>query len=277
MIDRICISINSSCNLTCAYCHFREKNDRVPEEETQGEGKVLEILDHVISYAVPSLKKFKIGFVGDGEPFLDFPLLKSYISYLSDYPQIECYTITNGTIPLQEEDYLFLKKHAVTVGVSLDGPAFLHDAMRCPSFAMIRKELERYVAVFGAYPSFNATVGKETLQHEEEVISFFQPFQSKITFSRMIGQHGISMEEYETFLKHAEKKLSVRRGGRDCSMYGGRCSAGENNFYFAQGKVYLCGNCVDLPPLGDSGIPFEDLESMALPKGKYFCYKENLS
>lgn len=72
MIDRICISINNRCNLRCRYCHFHEKGPigDVPMD-------VYEILDHVKAY---TNQKFKIGFVGDGEAFLDFDKLRSYIT-----------------------------------------------------------------------------------------------------------------------------------------------------------------------------------------------------
>ena len=59
MVNRICISINNRCNLACRYCHFHEKG----KIET-ADMDVFEILDNVKRYAG---KKFKIGFVGNGE------------------------------------------------------------------------------------------------------------------------------------------------------------------------------------------------------------------
>ena len=102
MINRICISINNRCNLTCRYCHFHEKG-----KIEAADMDVFEILDNVISYAAG--QKFKIGFVGNGECFLDWPLLKSYIAYIGDHPNISAYTITNGTIRLSDEDYRALQ------------------------------------------------------------------------------------------------------------------------------------------------------------------------
>lgn len=55
----------------------------------------------------------------------------------------------------------------------------------------------------------------------------------------MIGKHGISLSDYRDFLQFAEKKLKVRRGGLDCTMYGGECGAGNNNYFFANGNVYF--------------------------------------
>ena len=92
----------------------------------------------------------------------------------------------------------------------------------------------------------------------------------------MIGRYGIGLKEYNDFLEEAERYLPVRRGGLDCTMYGGQCGAGTNNYFFANGKVYYCGNCVDLPPLADSSVSFFELEKIALSFDRSRCYKESL-
>ena len=122
----------------------------------------------------------------------------------------------------------------------------------------------------------NVGSGRESLRNAEEVISFFRPFGTKVTFSRMIGKYGISLGEYRDFMDRAGKELPVRRGGLDCTMYGGLCGAGTNNYFFANGKTYYCGNCIDLPPVGDSGISLEELEKISLTFDRSCCYKEFL-
>lgn len=266
MIDRICISINNRCNLACRYCHFREKS-----KMEAADMDVFEILDNVKRYAG---KKFKIGFVGNGECFLDWPLLKSYIAYLEDSPNISAYTITNGTVDLSEDDWRFLENHRINVGFSIDGYKELHDLNRCGSFDRAMKTVEHYKRVTGHYPTFNATVGKESLENVDRVTAFFKPFGTRVTFSRMIGRYGISMQEYRDFLANAEKEIPIRRGEKDCTMYGGQCGSGINNYFFANGKVYYCGNCIDLPPVGSSSMSFEELEKISLDFDRNCCYKE---
>ena len=268
MIDRICISINNNCNLNCKYCHFHEKNDIQAAEMD-----VFHILDNVKKYAN---HPFKIGFVGNGEGFLEWDKLKIYIAYLDDSPLISCYTITNGTIALDEEDILFLEERKVNVGFSVDGYKELHNQYRCNSFDIVMKNMEEYRKVVGHYPTLNATVGKETIENAEKIITFFKSFGTKVTFSRMIGRYGITLKEYRDFLDRAEKEISIRRGGNDCTMYGGMCGAGINNYFFANGKVYYCGNCIDLPPVADSNVTFFELEEKQLEFDRRFCYKESL-
>ena len=268
MIDRICISINNRCNLACRYCHFHEKG--INEDSNMD---VFTILDNVIKYAKGI---FKIGFVGNGESFLDWEKLKSYISYLEGHENIRVYTITNGTVSLSDTDWMFLEDHKINVGFSIDGYKELHDKYRCGSFDMAMENVEKYKRITGHYPTFNSTIGKESLVNAEKVVAFFKPFGTKVTFSRMIGKYGISLQEYRDFLSMAEKEISVRRGSLDCTMYGGQCAAGKNNYFFSNGKIYFCGNCIDLAPVGDSSTPFEQLEETRLLFDRSCCYKEQL-
>ncbi|MDE6435161.1 MAG: radical SAM protein [Lachnospiraceae bacterium] len=269
MIDRICISINNRCNLACRYCHFHEKGEIEARDMD-----VLEILDHVKKYAK---NEFKIGFVGNGECFLDWTKLKYYISYLEDCPAISVYTITNGMVKLPDKEWLFLEDHKVNVGFSIDGYRELHNLNRCDSFDRAMENVENYKRVTGHYPTFNATVGRESLDHADRVIEFFKPYGTRVTFSRMIGKYGISLKEYRMFLDKAERIIPVRRGGKDCTMYGGQCGAGLNNYFFANGKVYFCGNCINLPPIGDSGMTFDELEKINLDFDRSCCCKETLA
>lgn len=209
--------------ISCIRCRTKEKVRQLGNQPSEKEkyekmrflienGADIDKLDNVQKYAKQS---FKIGFVGNGESFLDWPLLKSYIQYLEDWTNIHIYTITNGTIKLSEKDLGFLEEHRVNVGFSLDGYRELHNKNRCDSFEQVMENVEYYRKVTGHYPTFNATVGRESLRNAEKVIAFFKPFGTKVTFSRMIGRYGISLEEYRDFLDKAEKELWVRRGEKD--------------------------------------------------------------
>lgn len=268
MVDRICISINNRCNLSCKYCHFHEKglSEDIPMD-------VLKILKNVKEYAQ---HQFKIGFVGNGEPLLDYDRLKQYILYLADNENVSIYTITNGTVELADEEWNFLEEHRINVGFSVDGPEDIHNLYRGNTLQRVLKNVEKYKTCTGHYPTFNATVGKESLDKLEDIIAFFKPFGTRITFSRMIGKYGISLEEYKAFIHEVEKHLPVRRGALDCTMYGGMCGAGANNFFFSNGKVYLCGNCIDLPAIGSSEMTFEELEGINLKFNRNYCYKESI-
>ncbi|MGN0632131.1 MAG: radical SAM protein [Ruminococcus sp.] len=276
MIDRACISINNRCNLNCSYCHFH--TTKKAEYLAEAEMNVFSILDnikqHIDKY---DIKIFKLGFVGNGEPLLDYEALNEYIEYISDYllsGKIAAYTITNGT--LVDEGMLgFFKKHNVNVGFSIDGISEIHNRLRCNTHSEVMKAIELYRSMNGSYPSMNCTVGRDTLEKAEDTIAFFEQFGSRITFSRMIGKDGISLDEFHSFLNNAKSRVNVRIGKYDCTMYGGMCGAGINNIFYANGNAYICGNCVDLPPIAKADTPIDCIKSDIPDFDRNTCFKES--
>jgi len=273
MVTRACISINNRCNLNCLYCHFHEKKEYIQEEEMD----VLGVLDNITHHIEKNgIECFKLGFVGNGETLLDYANLEKYILHISDYlrnEKIAAYTITNGLL-VDREKLEFFKEHNVNVGFSIDGTERIHNKYRCNSWAKVMDKIELYHDVFGMYPTMNCTVGRESIECKDEVIDFFVPFNTRITFSRMIGSYGISLESFRNFLDEAKNRLNVRTGSYDCTMYGGLCGAGMDNIFYANGKVYICGNCIDLA----FSLPAEtSLDEIKFDVGEFdrrCCFKE---
>lgn len=240
---------------------------------------VIQILDNIRQYINSnSIKLFKLGFVGNGEPLLEFELLKSYIEHIADLLEsstVSAYVITNGLL-LDREKLEFFGRHNIQVGISIDGLQWIHDKWRNHSFAKVRDAIGLYKEINGCYPSMNCTVGRDILEHAEETIQFFAQFKSRITFSRMIGKYGISLDEFRCFLDKASGHLHVRRGGYDCTMYGGMCGAGIDNLFYANGKIFICGNCVDMESPFSSDTPLDKV-SFGVPKfDRQYCYKESV-
>lgn len=276
MITRVCISINNVCNLRCKYCHFHEKQDYI-EKSPMDVFKILDnIKDHIKKYGLDS---FKIGFVGNGEPLLNFSELRTYIEYISEELKngiISAYTITNG-VSLTEEMLTFFKEHNVNVGFSIDGLKEIHDKWRCSSYDKVMNSIELYRKINGKYPSMNCTVGEDVISHTEETIAFFELFNNRVTFSRMIGRYGISMPEFEQFMIQAKTRLNVRTGGYDCTMYGGLCGAGINNLFYANEKIYICGNCIDLGMSFPYTTPLDEVNFNVPSFDRTRCFKESLT
>lgn len=271
MITRACISINNRCNLSCKYCHFHEK-----QSIHENEMNVFQILDNIM-YHIDKQKidQFKLGFVGNGEPLLDYALLKTYILYIEEYlknRKIAVYTITNGVLA-DEEKLIFLHNNNINIGFSIDGIKEIHNELRCNSYEQVMKGINLFYSINGKYPSMNCTVGKDILNHKEETIAFFGQFDNRVTFSRMIGKYGITLSEFHEFMKLAANKLNVRTGSYDCTMYGGLCAAGIDNIFYANGRIYICGNCIDLTSL-PSETPLEKVDFGIKNFDRTNCYKE---
>lgn len=275
MVTRACISINNRCNLNCRYCHFHEKKESIRTDDMD----VIAVLDNIIQYIDSNnIEVFKLGIVGNGEPLLEYDALKEYILRISKYldsGRIAAYSITNGLL-VDENILEFFRQHKVNLGFSIDGLSSIHNMYRCGTHDKVMEKIELYKRINGNYPSMNCTVGKEILDRADETFEFFKQFNTRITFSRMIGRYGISLGQFNEFLKKAAQVLNVRTGGYDCTMYGGLCGAGMNNFFYANGKIYLCGNCIDLPALGGSDMPISKLEEISLQFDRTHCYKESI-
>ena len=273
MVTRACISINNRCNLNCKYCHFHEKKNYIQEEEMD----IIAILDNITAYIEKKNKElFKLGFVGNGEPLLDFEKLSKYIRHIGTFLQdgrITAYTISNGLL-VDRGKLEFFKEYNVNIGFSIDGIQVIHDKYRCRTHKRVMEKINLYKEIYGKYPSMNCTVGKDILEAVDETIAFFEQFGSRITFSRMIGEYGISLNEFNDFLYKAKERLNVRTGGYDCTMYGGLCGAGMDNLFYANGKIFICGNCIDLPFSMSAYTPLEEVMFDIMEFDRKRCFKE---
>ena len=273
MVTRACISINNRCNLNCTYCHFQEKKNYIQEDNMD----VITILDIITSHIEDNdIDLFKLGFVGNGEPMLDYEKLKQYIAHIGDYlksGRIAAYTITNGLL-VDCEKLEFFKEYNVNVGFSVDGISAIHDKYRCGTHERVMENIALYKEVNGKYPSMNCTVGKEIIDNPEATTGFFEQFGNRITFSRMIGKQGISLPDFNAFLNKAMKRLNVRTGGYDCTMYGGMCGAGMDNIFYANGKIFICGNCIDLPFSMPYDTPLNEVSFDVIDFDRNCCFKE---
>lgn len=253
------------------------KNSQLIDELNKEYSKV--VIPKVVVDELDNIKNKNsgsLGFVGNGEPMLDYEKLKQYIAHIGDYlksGRIAAYTITNGLL-VDCEKLEFFKEYNVNVGFSVDGISAIHDKYRCGTHERVMANIALYKEVNGKYPSMNCTVGKEIIDNPEATIGFFEQFGNRITFSRMIGKQGISLLDFNAFLNKAMERLNVRTGGYDCTMYGGMCGAGMDNIFYANGKIFICGNCIDLPFSMPYDTPLNEVSFDVIDFDRSCCFKE---
>ncbi len=120
------------CNLDCKYCFFLSKEMLYPGSRFQMADDLLEIYIRQLleSQAGPEVI---VGWQGGEPTLMGLEFFERSIEYVEKFKQPwqkVSYTIqTNGT-KLNEEWCAFLKRHNFLVGLSIDGPAALHDAYR---------------------------------------------------------------------------------------------------------------------------------------------------
>ncbi len=137
------------CNLNCHYCFYTEKEALFPEKNNFKMSD--ETLDQFIHQYINDQNVQEIPFVWQGgEPTLmGLGFYKRVIELQRKYGKGKRITNslqTNGTL-LNEEWCQFLAKHNFLVGLSIDGPEYIHDRYRVdrggePTFHKVYKAMQ---------------------------------------------------------------------------------------------------------------------------------------
>ncbi|MGD1011385.1 MAG: anaerobic sulfatase maturase [Acidimicrobiales bacterium] len=168
------------CNLDCAYCYYLKKKDLFPAGEPfRMRPEVLE--SYVASFIASSPGPVvHFGWHG-GEPTLagiDFysQVVELQRRFLPEGWQCLNNLQTNGTL-LDESWCAFLAEHHFAVGLSLDGPADLHDAFRSdrhgqPTHHRVMRGL-RLLRSAGIEPDILCTLNALNAEDPTRVYRFF--------------------------------------------------------------------------------------------------------
>jgi uncharacterized protein len=120
------------CNLDCKYCFFLSKEMLYPGSRFRMADELLETYIRQLLESQPGPEVI-VGWQGGEPTLMGLEFFERSIEYVRKYErphQRVTYTIqTNGT-RLTDEWAVFLKKHQVLVGLSIDGPREMHDALR---------------------------------------------------------------------------------------------------------------------------------------------------
>ncbi|WP_395146515.1 radical SAM protein, partial [Armatimonas sp.] len=128
--------IGPICNLDCRYCFYLEKEDLYQSERKQRPSWEMpeEVLENYIQQYIASQRVPEISFAWQGgEPTLlgvrFFEKVVALQKKYADGKTIHNAFQTNGTL-LDDAWGEFLAKNNFLIGLSIDGPAHLHDAYR---------------------------------------------------------------------------------------------------------------------------------------------------
>lgn len=123
--------IGAKCNLRCKYCYYLEKKDLYPASNSQMSD---ELLEKFIKEYIESQPVSDVVFVWHGGESLLRPVsfYKKVLKLQSQYrggKNIINTLQTNGTL-LNREWCEFFSSNGWLIGLSIDGPEFIHDAFR---------------------------------------------------------------------------------------------------------------------------------------------------
>ncbi len=197
------------CNLNCDYCFYLEKNNFL--EELRPLHMSDEVLEAYVSKYISSQKSSEIHFVWQGgEPLVSgiefyervIELQRKYRGDKTIFNSIQ----TNGTL-LNTKWCEFLKSNNILIGISLDGPSFIHDKYRKNrNNEGTHSKVVKAIELLNKYKiEFNVLccVTKFSSKHGREIYEYFRNLDVKhVQFTPIVERiPGISSEKLN--LKHA--------------------------------------------------------------------------
>jgi uncharacterized protein len=170
----------SDCNLDCEYCFYLEKEALYPSEKRRMNDKVLG--DYVRGYIAAQPPGHEVAFTWQGgEPtLLGLDFYRRAVSLQRQFGEGRTITNsfqTNGLL-LDDEWCRFFAEEDFLIGLSLDGPADIHDEYRItkggkPSHALVVRALEQLKAR-GVRYNVLACVNRRSSREPLRVYQYFR-------------------------------------------------------------------------------------------------------
>jgi len=179
------------CNLDCKYCFFLSKEMLYPGSRFRMADDLLEIYIRQLLESQPGPEVI-VGWQGGEPTLMGLDFFERSIAYVRKHQrphQRVTYTIqTNGT-RLTDAWGAFLKQHQVLVGLSIDGPREMHDALRVDkggkgTFDDVMRGWE-CLNRHGVDVNILCTVNAANADHPVELYKFFRD-ELKTTFIQFI-------------------------------------------------------------------------------------------
>ena len=180
--------VGARCNLRCSYCYYLEKDalgrTEAAEGPVQNAPSVMsdELLQLFTRQYIEAQTMPQVLFTWHGgEPLLlPISFYRRALDWQRHYGggrQIDNCLQTNGLL-LTDEWCRFLAENHFLVGLSLDGPEWLHDACRTdsggrPSFSRVMRGVE-LLRKHGVEWNAMAVVTRQTTEHPQEFYRFFR-------------------------------------------------------------------------------------------------------
>jgi uncharacterized protein len=168
------------CNLDCAYCFFLDKEVFYPRSKFRMSDDVLEqyIRQLIESHQTDSVN---IAWQGGEPTLMGLDFYRRTMTVVEKYRRPGMSTLhtmqTNGTL-LDDEWAAFFKEHGFLIGISIDGPAELHDIYRVdkggkPTFDRVMRGL-RLLQKHGVEYNILTTVNRVNGDYPLEVYRFLR-------------------------------------------------------------------------------------------------------
>lgn len=201
-LGHLTLGVTQECNFRCDYCVYSGEFGqlRTHARKSMTEAMAIEAADYFLAHSSQARKDLYCTFYG-GEPFLNFPVIRKTVHYLSGAlkDRIHFSITTNGSL-LDTEIRRFLIDNGIYLSISIDGDHNNHDRHRRyidgrPTFEhvvsgieQLRLENEDY---FNLYVTFAVTI---TADSDYRILDeFFSNYRNNVKVSGVMfyGSKGI--------------------------------------------------------------------------------------
>ena len=237
--DKLMFILSQQCNLSCSYCFSQESrsSDLLDIE------KIKIAINYFLSYDTSKRKDFT--FIGGGEPFVTWELLKQTILYIEEKTNrlntpYQIRIITNGTL-LTEKRIGWLEGKKVAISISYDVLKDIQDKQRPfsssekSSFDVVNKSiclLRKYNIPFTFRSTITAINVHRMLEMAEFIIQNY-PEINKIHFEPVTENNSDNRKFFDEFICQYFKTLPV------CES----CGVFLTNSYIASFDLIKTHNC----------------------------------
>jgi len=168
------------CNLDCAYCFFLKKEQLYPGSDFRMSDEVLKKYIRQYIQSQPG-SEITIAWQGGEPTLMGLEFFHRAVAYAKEFKrpgQRITYTIQTNGVLLDDDWGKFLKKHNFLVGISIDGPAKLHNTFRLdkggkPTFERVIAGLN-FLKKHHVDTNILCTVNAVNGDHPLEVYRFFR-------------------------------------------------------------------------------------------------------
>lgn len=297
----IILKTTSGCNAACTYCY---EENAFPGEKI--EVIPLEVIEQIFDWAANiGLSKVQLVWHGN-EPLLAGKKFFSEMFSLSDRYKSDdleyMHSLQTNGIGVDDSWIELFKEHNIGIGLSLDGPAWLHDLQRqdCqgrPSHQKVEKSLYQMIDA-GISVGLSCVITRNSLKAPREIIRYFNAFNVSLVdflpmsiFSESLKNHPllITPKEFADFmgeildewLYKLQDQIVVRYfeniivglsgGNPTLCKFSGRCGAYISVDY--DGSVYPCDAFMGWKDLKMGNLRQESLGDI-LCREKYLRFRE---
>lgn len=250
----ISLLLTNVCNLACEYCYVSggkkiglKKNNLSFDFAKAG-------IDDYFEQNIPAIR-----FFGEGEPTLEFNLMKNIWSYAykASAGYLKSELQTNGCF----SDYIaeWVADHIDTVWISADGPPYIHDKYRPrtnggKSSIVVRKNIE-ILKKYGKKVGVRATIGSLNVYRQIEVIDYFNSLGVDAVFADPICSN-INMHVGDRKVKDHNNLMEYAKSFCVAKEYADKIGLFYSNYFIAnfdEQVEYSCRAMIPEPHLCPSG------------------------